>query len=111
MVSKPPVMEYHKSFGGPGNWNLERSVAEEVQQKIERLNLPLALNHLTSGNGSCLMIAIQQCLQHEDVIPHISQEVLMNARSYKLAQKFCIPICTEFTTPKSAEDERLLYEN
>ena len=82
MVSKPPVIEYHKSFGGPGNWNLERSVAEEVQQKIERLNLPLALNHLTSGDGSCLMIAIQQCLQHEDVIPHISKEVLMKARSY-----------------------------
>ena len=82
MVSKPPVIEYHKSFGGPGNWNLERSVAVELQQKIERLNFPLALNHLTSGNGSCLMIAIQQCLQHEDVIPHISKEVLMKARSY-----------------------------
>ena len=82
MVSKPPVMEYHKSFGGPGDWTLERRVAEELQQKIERLNLPLALNLLTSGNNSCLMLAIDQGLQHEDVIPHISKEVLMNARSY-----------------------------
>ena len=82
MVSKPPVMEYHKSFGGPGDWKVERRVAVLLQQKIERLNLPLALNLLTSGNNSCLMLAIDQGLQHEDVIPHISKEVLMNARSY-----------------------------
>merc|ERR1712156_364372 len=82
MVSKPPVIEYHKSFGGPGDWKVERRVAVLLQQKIERLNFPLVLNLLTSGNGSCLMLAIEQCLQLEDVIPHISKEVLMKARSY-----------------------------
>ena len=82
MVTKPPVIEYHKSFSCPGSWGLERGVAEELQQKIEQFNLPLALNLLTSGNNSCAMIAILQGLQHEDLKPHISEEVLIKATRY-----------------------------
>ena len=82
MATKPPVIEYHKSFCCPGSWGLERGVAEELQQKIEEFNLPLELNLLTSGNNSCLMIAILQGLQHEDLKPHISEEVLIKATRY-----------------------------
>ena len=39
MVTKPPVIEYHKSFCCPGSWGLERGVAEELQQKMNLQNM------------------------------------------------------------------------
>ena len=82
MSSKPPVMEYHESFSSAHVWKVERDVYNELVELIAKYDLPLSLDLLTAGNGSCCMIAILQGLQREDVSRHMSQEVIMKAKDY-----------------------------
>ena len=82
MSSKPPVMEYHKSFSSAHVWKVERDVYNELVALIAKYDLPLSLDLLTAGNGSCCMIAILQGLQREEVSRHMSKEVIKKAKDY-----------------------------
>ena len=48
------------------NFHIERKIAHEIMETVERLHLPLKLDQLTEGRGNCFpMSIIQQCHRPE----------------------------------------------
>ena len=48
------------------NFHIERKIAHEIMETVERLQLPLKLDQLTEGRGNCFPMAIiQQCHRPE----------------------------------------------
>ena len=48
------------------NFQIERKIAHEIMETVERLQLPLKLDQLTEGRGNCFPMAIiQQCHRPE----------------------------------------------
>ena len=48
------------------NLQIERRIADEIMETVNRLQLPLILDQLTEGRGDCFPIAIlQQCRRPE----------------------------------------------
>ena len=45
---------------------MERKIAEEIMETVNRLRLPFKLDQLTKGEGNCFVVAIiQQCKRPE----------------------------------------------
>ena len=58
---KPVIMEIFESHKF-SEWAQFRNIAIEILNHAQKLKLPLKLDNLTYGNGSCFMISIlQQC--------------------------------------------------
>ena len=109
-MSVQPVMEYQESFKY-SNWALPRSVAEELQQQIQKYRLPLYVDHLTAANNSCCFIGICQGLNRKDVAPHFSEEVRSRARHFDtvwLRNTVCDFITT--SNNKKVETMKHFYE-
>ena len=48
------------------NLKVERMIADEIMETVNRLQLPFKLDQLTEGRGNCFPIAvIQQCQRQE----------------------------------------------
>ena len=48
------------------NFKIERKIAQEIMEAVEKLQLPLKLDQLTEGRGNCFpMSIIQQCHRPE----------------------------------------------
>ena len=109
-MSVQPVMEYQESFKY-SNWALPRSVAEELQQQIQKYSLPLYVDHLTAANNSCCFIGICQGLNRKDVAPHFAEEVRSRARHFDtvwLRNTVCDFITT--SNNKKVETMKHFYE-
>ena len=53
------------------NLQIERRIADEIMETVNRVQLPLILDQLTEGRGNCFPIAIlQQCRR-----PEINQQL------------------------------------
>ena len=52
--------------GNEENFQIERQIANEIMETVQRLQLPLKLDQLTEGRGNCFPISImQQCRRPE----------------------------------------------
>jgi hypothetical protein len=50
----------------PSNFQIERNIANEIMETVQRLQLPFRLDQLTEGRGNCFPISImQQCRRPE----------------------------------------------
>ena len=50
---------------------MERRIADEIMDTINRLQLPLKLDQLTEGLGNCFPIAIVQQLQRPEILSEL----------------------------------------
>ena len=49
-----------------GQLQMERRIADEIMETVDKLGLPFRLDQLTKGEGNCFLVAIiQQCKRPE----------------------------------------------
>lgn len=56
------------------NFPIERKIATEIIQHVQRLNLPFKLDELTEGQGNCFPISIIQQCRRPDILEKLSPE-------------------------------------
>ena len=62
---KPVIMELSETFKY-NEWTQFRNIALIIIQHAQKLKLPLKLDNITFGDGSCFMVSIlQQCHREE----------------------------------------------
>ena len=58
-----------------GSWEVERKMADRIQESCQRLDLPMKLDRLTKGEGNCFMVCVLQQLKSSDVYSNLSDDL------------------------------------
>ena len=52
-------------------FQIERNIAKEIMETVQRLQLPLKLDQLTEGRGNCFPISIIQQCQRPEILSYL----------------------------------------
>ena len=78
---KPVVMEIFESHKF-SEWAQFRNIAIEILNHAQKLKLPLKLDNLTFGNGSCFMISILQQCHRPDIEIYLPDHMINISKNY-----------------------------
>ena len=76
-----PVMDIFESHRYP-EWTNYRNIALEILNHAKKLRLPLKIDNLTFGNGSCFMISVLQQCRRPEVKIYCQEDVLDMSKSF-----------------------------
>ena len=78
---KPVIMEIFESQKH-SEWAQFRNIAIEILNHAQKLKLPLKLDNLTFGNGSCFMISILQQIQRPEIDIYMPDHMKTTSRKF-----------------------------
>ena len=100
------VLDIADSYKFSG-WTNFRNIGLEILKHVQKLKLPLKLDKLTYGDGSCFMVATLQQCQRKEIEMYVSEDVRILAKNLDF-MKFRAAVSNFMTT--SNNPAVLLYK-
>ena len=71
--SEPQTMPF--TLAPIKGWEVEQAAGARIMQFVRKIDFPLKLDNFTCGEGNCMIIAILQQCQREDILQHLPANI------------------------------------